>query len=120
MPHEGGTRAGILSRCPSLGRGSREVEFGCSTLPASNCHATRRKHEGWDTARLPKPRQVGFELRHINGLRIKLYLPSKGVPVCCLGDTHKPPLSCRQDGPEDNTRLTTAKYTGVWLLSCSV
>ncbi|KER30810.1 hypothetical protein T265_02849 [Opisthorchis viverrini] len=22
-----------------------------------NCHATRRKHEGWDTARLPKPRQ---------------------------------------------------------------
>ncbi|KER23343.1 LOW QUALITY PROTEIN: hypothetical protein T265_14657 [Opisthorchis viverrini] len=29
----------------------------CSTLPVPSCHATRRKHEGWDTARLPKPRQ---------------------------------------------------------------
>ncbi|KAG5454408.1 hypothetical protein CSKR_107205 [Clonorchis sinensis] len=27
------------------------------TLPVPNCHATRRKHEGWNTARLPKPRQ---------------------------------------------------------------
>ncbi|KAG5446502.1 carboxypeptidase C prc1 [Clonorchis sinensis] len=27
------------------------------TLSVSNCHATRRKHEGWDTARLPKPIQ---------------------------------------------------------------
>ncbi|KER26509.1 hypothetical protein T265_06232 [Opisthorchis viverrini] len=31
--------------------------FSCSTLPVPSCHATRRKHEGWDTARLPKPRQ---------------------------------------------------------------
>ncbi|KAG5443950.1 hypothetical protein CSKR_113806 [Clonorchis sinensis] len=29
----------------------------CSTLPVPSCHATRGKHEGWDTARLPKPRQ---------------------------------------------------------------
>ncbi|KAG5453059.1 hypothetical protein CSKR_106226 [Clonorchis sinensis] len=29
----------------------------CSTLSVPKCHATRRKHEGWDTARLPKPRQ---------------------------------------------------------------
>ncbi|KER24934.1 hypothetical protein T265_07499 [Opisthorchis viverrini] len=29
----------------------------CSTLSAPNYHATRRLHEGWDTARLPKPRQ---------------------------------------------------------------
>ncbi|KER21281.1 hypothetical protein T265_10362 [Opisthorchis viverrini] len=29
----------------------------CSTLSVPNCHATKRKHEGWDTARLPKPRQ---------------------------------------------------------------
>ncbi|KER26706.1 hypothetical protein T265_06072 [Opisthorchis viverrini] len=27
------------------------------TLPVPSCHATRRKHEGWDTAGLPKPRQ---------------------------------------------------------------
>ncbi|KAG5452745.1 hypothetical protein CSKR_202287 [Clonorchis sinensis] len=26
-------------------------------LSVSNCHATRRLHEGWDTARLPNPRQ---------------------------------------------------------------
>ncbi|KAG5448299.1 Craniofacial development protein 1 [Clonorchis sinensis] len=31
--------------------------MGCSTLSVPNCHATRRLHEGWDTARLPKPRQ---------------------------------------------------------------
>ncbi|KAG5445890.1 hypothetical protein CSKR_109646 [Clonorchis sinensis] len=31
--------------------------FSCSTLSVPNCHATRRNHEGWDTARLPKPRQ---------------------------------------------------------------
>ncbi|KER25995.1 hypothetical protein T265_06685 [Opisthorchis viverrini] len=27
------------------------------TLPVPSCHVNRRKHEGWDTARLPKPRQ---------------------------------------------------------------
>ncbi|KER26341.1 hypothetical protein T265_06388 [Opisthorchis viverrini] len=27
------------------------------TILMPSCHATRRKHEGWDTARLPKPRQ---------------------------------------------------------------
>ncbi|KER33697.1 hypothetical protein T265_00576 [Opisthorchis viverrini] len=31
--------------------------FSCSTLPVPNCHATRRLHEGSDTARLPRPRQ---------------------------------------------------------------
>ncbi|KER33406.1 LOW QUALITY PROTEIN: hypothetical protein T265_12620 [Opisthorchis viverrini] len=31
--------------------------FSCSTLPVPSCHVTRREHEGWDTARLPKPRQ---------------------------------------------------------------
>ncbi|GAA57870.1 hypothetical protein CLF_113295, partial [Clonorchis sinensis] len=29
----------------------------CNTLSVSNCHATGGKHEGWDTARLPQPRQ---------------------------------------------------------------
>ncbi|KER30201.1 hypothetical protein T265_03353 [Opisthorchis viverrini] len=28
----------------------------CKTLSVPSCHATRR-HEGWDTARSPKPRQ---------------------------------------------------------------
>ncbi|KAG5443138.1 hypothetical protein CSKR_108533 [Clonorchis sinensis] len=31
--------------------------FSCSTLSVPNCRATRRLHEGWDTARVPKPRQ---------------------------------------------------------------
>ncbi|KER28433.1 hypothetical protein T265_04741 [Opisthorchis viverrini] len=74
MPTEGGTRVGILPGCTSPERSSRDAElafeprtfrsnskvkkaFSCSTLPVPNCHATRRKHEGWDTARLPKPRQ---------------------------------------------------------------
>ncbi|KER33456.1 hypothetical protein T265_00759 [Opisthorchis viverrini] len=29
----------------------------CNILPVPSCHATRRKHEGWDTARSPRPRQ---------------------------------------------------------------
>ncbi|KER19830.1 hypothetical protein T265_11496 [Opisthorchis viverrini] len=29
----------------------------CSTLSVPNCHTTRRLHEGWDNARMPKPRQ---------------------------------------------------------------
>ncbi|KAG5453481.1 hypothetical protein CSKR_114249 [Clonorchis sinensis] len=29
----------------------------CNTLSVPSCHATRRKHEGWDTARLSRPRQ---------------------------------------------------------------
>ncbi|KAG5441456.1 hypothetical protein CSKR_107638 [Clonorchis sinensis] len=29
----------------------------CNTLSVPSRHATRRKHEGWDTTRLPKPRQ---------------------------------------------------------------
>ncbi|GAA47879.1 exosome complex exonuclease RRP6, partial [Clonorchis sinensis] len=31
--------------------------FSCNTLSVPSCDATRGKHEGWDTARLPKPRQ---------------------------------------------------------------
>ncbi|KAG5442201.1 hypothetical protein CSKR_100215 [Clonorchis sinensis] len=30
--------------------------FSCSTLSVSSCHTTRRKHDGWDTAKLPKAR----------------------------------------------------------------
>ncbi|KER28782.1 hypothetical protein T265_04473 [Opisthorchis viverrini] len=29
----------------------------CNTLPVLRCHTTQRKHKGWDTARLPKPRE---------------------------------------------------------------
>ncbi|KER31690.1 hypothetical protein T265_02190 [Opisthorchis viverrini] len=29
----------------------------CNALSVPSCHATQRKHEGWDTARLPKSRQ---------------------------------------------------------------
>ncbi|KER29783.1 hypothetical protein T265_03692 [Opisthorchis viverrini] len=84
LPHEGGTRAGILPGCPSLGRGrartmdfsvvrlwlvnldfalvgSREVKksksFSSNTLSVPSCHTIRTKHEGWDTVRLPKPGQ---------------------------------------------------------------
>ncbi|KER29750.1 hypothetical protein T265_03662 [Opisthorchis viverrini] len=35
----------------------QKKRFSCGKLPVPSCHATRRKHEGWDTARLPKPRQ---------------------------------------------------------------
>ncbi|KAG5445470.1 hypothetical protein CSKR_103718 [Clonorchis sinensis] len=44
----------FLLNWPTFFRGS---SFSCSTLSVPNCHATRRLHEGWDTARLPKPRQ---------------------------------------------------------------
>ncbi|GAA51219.1 histone H2A, partial [Clonorchis sinensis] len=32
-------------------------EYYCNTLSVPSFHATRRNHEGWDTARLPKPTQ---------------------------------------------------------------
>ncbi|GAA57348.1 splicing factor 3B subunit 3, partial [Clonorchis sinensis] len=35
----------------------RKKSFSCNTFPVPSCHATRRKHEGWATTRLPKPRQ---------------------------------------------------------------
>ncbi|KER27618.1 hypothetical protein T265_05342 [Opisthorchis viverrini] len=31
--------------------------FNCNTLLVPSCYATRRRHEGWDTNRMPKPRQ---------------------------------------------------------------
>ncbi|KER20860.1 hypothetical protein T265_10669 [Opisthorchis viverrini] len=42
---------------PSLGALPLDYSFSCSTLPVPSCHATRRRHESWDTVRLPKPRQ---------------------------------------------------------------
>ncbi|KER27432.1 hypothetical protein T265_05536 [Opisthorchis viverrini] len=45
---------GILV-CRTITRNS--LEDICSTFSVPDCHATRRRHEGWDTARLPKPRQ---------------------------------------------------------------
>ncbi|GAA53029.1 hypothetical protein CLF_109371 [Clonorchis sinensis] len=40
-----------------LSDGVNESATSCSILSVPNCHATRKKHEGWDTARMPKPRQ---------------------------------------------------------------
>ncbi|KER31791.1 hypothetical protein T265_02023 [Opisthorchis viverrini] len=34
-----------------------QVRSPAGQLPFGACHASRGKHEGWDTARLPKPRQ---------------------------------------------------------------
>ncbi|KER23399.1 hypothetical protein T265_08723 [Opisthorchis viverrini] len=38
-------------------RKERKKASSCSIPSVPSCHVTRRKHEGWDTARLPKPRQ---------------------------------------------------------------
>ncbi|KER27632.1 hypothetical protein T265_05351 [Opisthorchis viverrini] len=62
MPPEGCTGAAILPGCPNLDRGSRGAEVGLEprtfrTLSVPSCRATRRRHEGWDTARSPKPRK---------------------------------------------------------------
>ncbi|KER28586.1 hypothetical protein T265_13551, partial [Opisthorchis viverrini] len=51
----GSHRVGAVPEFPSTNR--RRFSFGCSTPSVPNCHATRSRHEGWDTARLPKPRQ---------------------------------------------------------------
>ncbi|KER29579.1 hypothetical protein T265_13330, partial [Opisthorchis viverrini] len=34
------------------------LSFSCHTHPMPSSHVTRRKNEGWDTVRLPKPRQA--------------------------------------------------------------
>ncbi|KER29723.1 hypothetical protein T265_03738 [Opisthorchis viverrini] len=45
-----------------------------STLSVPNCHATReKKHEGWDTARLPKPRQ--------GKLRVRVRIRTTDLPI---------------------------------------
>ncbi|KER22035.1 hypothetical protein T265_09787 [Opisthorchis viverrini] len=46
-------------RMQQLKRSERRCEsaYGCNSISMSNCHATQRKHEGWGTARSPKPRQ---------------------------------------------------------------
>ncbi|KER25062.1 hypothetical protein T265_07400 [Opisthorchis viverrini] len=41
----------------TIRRKSHIESFSCSTLPVPSCHATRRRHDGLDTARSPKPRQ---------------------------------------------------------------
>ncbi|KER32359.1 LOW QUALITY PROTEIN: hypothetical protein T265_12820 [Opisthorchis viverrini] len=61
----------------------------CSFLSVADCHAARKKHEGWDTARLPKPRQgksrgrgqvrnMGFSVR---ALTTEPSPPSGSVPT---------------------------------------
>ncbi|KER25542.1 hypothetical protein T265_07001 [Opisthorchis viverrini] len=35
----------------------KKESLSCNTLSVPSCHAARRKHKGWDTARSPKPRQ---------------------------------------------------------------
>ncbi|KAG5453893.1 hypothetical protein CSKR_108580 [Clonorchis sinensis] len=42
----------------------------CNTLSVPNCHAARRKHEGWDTARLSKPRQGNSRGRDVRATLI--------------------------------------------------
>ncbi|KER31359.1 hypothetical protein T265_02408 [Opisthorchis viverrini] len=53
--------------------GLHAMSFSCSTLSVPNCHATLRKHECWDTARLPKPRQGKSTGRG--------WVRAKGLPV---------------------------------------
>ncbi|KAG5444744.1 hypothetical protein CSKR_113850 [Clonorchis sinensis] len=48
---------GMASSASRLANWRQLYPFSCSTLSVPSCHAIRRKHEGWDTARLPKPRQ---------------------------------------------------------------
>ncbi|KER21524.1 hypothetical protein T265_10170 [Opisthorchis viverrini] len=41
----------------SLSQSVTSTLFSCNTLLVPSCHAARKKHEGWDTARLPKSGQ---------------------------------------------------------------
>ncbi|KER27704.1 hypothetical protein T265_05331 [Opisthorchis viverrini] len=41
----------------------RKEPFSYSTFARPSCHAIQRKHEGWDTARLPKSRQEKSRVR---------------------------------------------------------
>ncbi|KER26976.1 hypothetical protein T265_05885 [Opisthorchis viverrini] len=55
---------------PLFGQPGTRASFGCNTLLVPSCHATQRKHEGWDTAqgcpsldRGSRQAEVGFESR---------------------------------------------------------
>ncbi|KER27715.1 hypothetical protein T265_05274 [Opisthorchis viverrini] len=74
--------------------------FTCTTLPVPSCHATRKKHEGWDTARLPKPRQGkssgGGRIRTTDLLR----------PLHRIGD-RKYTQTMRSDSRPHHSRLSS-------------
>ncbi|KER20221.1 hypothetical protein T265_11174 [Opisthorchis viverrini] len=57
--HYSSANTPILTMIDPWGKGPQEYNRynSCSTLSVPNCHPTRRKHEGQDTARLPRPRQ---------------------------------------------------------------
>ncbi|KAG5448671.1 hypothetical protein CSKR_104098 [Clonorchis sinensis] len=59
------SRLGQLGSTPALRPPSFGMAAYCNTLSVPSCLAVQRKHEGWDSARLPKPRQKsrcrGFE-----------------------------------------------------------
>ncbi|KER20858.1 LOW QUALITY PROTEIN: hypothetical protein T265_15231 [Opisthorchis viverrini] len=47
----------VVNSIGSVVQDIRAVPDDCNTLSVPTCRATRRKHEGWDIARLPKLRQ---------------------------------------------------------------
>ncbi|KER22032.1 hypothetical protein T265_09784 [Opisthorchis viverrini] len=56
-PRQGKSRGRGRVRTTNLPDRTNKL-ISCSTLSVPNCHATtRRKHEGWETARLSEPRQ---------------------------------------------------------------
>ncbi|KER29677.1 hypothetical protein T265_03778 [Opisthorchis viverrini] len=56
-PHEWRNRSRAVDEFPATLKVVFKKAFSCNTLPVPSCHAIRRKQEGWDTARLSKPRQ---------------------------------------------------------------
>ncbi|KER27635.1 hypothetical protein T265_05354 [Opisthorchis viverrini] len=73
------------------------LPFSCSTLSVPSYHATRKKHESWDTARLPKPRKA--KSRGRGRIRTTDLPPSR--PVC--SDTRSVIQILGQNGVKSST-----------------
>ncbi|GAA55828.1 hypothetical protein CLF_109120 [Clonorchis sinensis] len=78
--------------------------FCCSVLLVPNCYATRRKHEGWDIARLLKSRQksrkaeIWFEPRSLRSVN------SRCNPN--MGRCNRPILEARRNRPQSTQPCT--------------
>ncbi|KAG5445494.1 hypothetical protein CSKR_100982, partial [Clonorchis sinensis] len=82
-------------------------KFSCNALLMPSCRTTRRKHEAWDTAKLPKPRQGKSRGR---GRVRTTDLPIGKFALLPLGPSRS--TIQERDGSVVRTRFTVRKVRG--------
>ncbi|KER23930.1 hypothetical protein T265_08292 [Opisthorchis viverrini] len=86
--------------------------FSRSTFSEPNCHATRRLHEGWDTVRLPKPRQ--------GKSRSKSRIRTTDLPAVCYRIFDLAHLVSRLMGPDQMLGINYRHLSSVVVSPCQL